>query len=45
MKFNNKEYIEQMTSGDFERSMFTELFGPLVVPGNEWKAQGASRLE
>jgi len=45
MKFSNKEYVELMTFGGFERPMFTELFGPLVGLDKEWKAQGASEDE
>jgi len=45
MKISNKEYIEFMTFGDSDRSIFVELFGTLVGLDNEWKAQGATEDE
>jgi uroporphyrinogen-III decarboxylase len=45
MKFNNREYLELMTFGDFDRPMFVELFGPLIGLEDEWKAQGATADE
>lgn len=34
-----------MAFGNFERAMFSELFGPLIGLSEEWKAQGASEDE
>lgn len=45
MKFSRQQYIELMSFGDFERPMFSELFGPLIGLPEEWKAQGASQDE
>ena len=45
MKFTRQQYIELMSFGDFERPMFSELFGPLIGLPEEWKAQGASQEE
>ncbi|MCK4752028.1 MAG: hypothetical protein KAS75_01180 [Planctomycetes bacterium] len=45
MKFTRQQYIELMTFGNFERPMFSELFGPLIGLPEEWKAQGASQEE
>lgn len=45
MKFTRQQYIELMTFGDFDRPMFSELFGPLIGLPEEWKSQGASAEE
>ena len=42
MKWTNRQYIDMMTYNNPERPMFSELFGPLSVLENEWRAQGAS---
>jgi len=42
MRFTREDYLELMTFGQFERPMFSELFGPLVGLDREWKDQGAS---
>jgi len=45
MKFTRQQYIDLMSFGDFDRPMFSELFGPLIGLPEEWKAQGASQEE
>lgn len=45
MKYHREEYLELMTFGQIERSMFVELFGPLVGLEKEWEAQGATQEE
>ena len=45
MKFTRQQYIELMSFGDFNRPMFSELFGPLIGLPEEWKTQGASQEE
>jgi len=45
MKFTRQQYVELMSFGDFDRPMFSELFGPLIGLPEEWKAQGAARDE
>lgn len=45
MKISNKEYIEFMTFGNSNRTIFVELFGTLVGLDKEWKAQGATQDE
>ncbi len=45
MEFTREAYLELMSFGDFERPMFSELFGPLIGLAEEWRAQGASEDE
>ncbi|MCF7975928.1 MAG: uroporphyrinogen decarboxylase family protein [Phycisphaerae bacterium] len=45
MQITRQQYIELMSFGEFDRPMFSELFGPLVGLPEEWKAQGASPEE
>ena len=45
MKWNREEYIDLMTFNKVDRSMFVELFGPLVRLDEEWRAQGATEDE
>lgn len=42
MKFTREQYIELLTFGQVERQMFSELMGPLIGLGEEWRAQGAT---
>jgi len=41
MKFPRHQYIDLMSFGDFERPMFSELFGPLIGLPEELEVQGA----
>jgi hypothetical protein len=43
MKFARQQHIELMSFGDFDRPMFSELFGPLIGLPEEWQAQGATQ--
>jgi len=45
VQWNREQYLSMMTFGEFERPMFTELFGPLVGLDAEWREQGASEDE
>ncbi len=45
MRFARQQYIELMSFGDFDRPMFSELFGPLIGLPEEWEVQGASQDE
>lgn len=45
MKFTRQQYIELMSFGDFDRPMFSELFGPLIGLPEEWRSQGATQEE
>ena len=45
MIWNRERYIAHSLFEDTGREMFCELFGPLHVLENEWRAQGASEAE
>jgi len=43
MRFTRRQYVELTSFGDFQRPMFSELFGPLIGLPEEWKSQGATQ--
>lgn len=45
MVWNREEYIALMTFQGTQREMFTELFGPLAMLDDEWRAAGVSEGE
>ena len=45
MKWDRERYIAHSLFEDTGREMFCELFGPLHVLEDEWRAQGASDKE
>ena len=45
MVWNREEYIALMTFQGAQREMFTELFGPLAMLDDEWRAAGVSESE
>ena len=45
MKFTRQQHVALMSFGDFDRPMFSELFGPLIGLPEEWKTQGAGQEE
>jgi hypothetical protein len=45
MEILRDEYLSYMTGRDVNRSVFVELFGPLIGLEDEWRAQGASEEE
>jgi len=42
MKYTAKQYVDLMSYEGGVRPMFSELFGPIIGLGDEWRAQGAT---
>ncbi len=45
MEILREEYLNYMTGREVNRSIFVEMFGPLIGLEDEWRAQGATEKE